>query len=134
MEEDFEDAPASHAIIASIESRWAKADQEVFLAAVILNPFYQSTPFATLHFLNNAGIRSLLSALWTRFYCTQPPDEFYTQIADYLGQRGMFENLKNEVNVAKVVCERTVCIFRVPSPTKSVLTRIFIYRMLRSIL
>jgi hypothetical protein len=132
MAEDPEDAPASRAIIESIESRWAKADQEVFLAAVILNPFYQSTPFATLNFLNNAGIRSLLTTLWTRFYRMQPPDEFYTQIADYLGRRGMFENLENEVNVAKVVCERTVCIF--PSPTKSVLTKIFIYRMLSSIL
>ncbi|KAH9983358.1 hypothetical protein BJV74DRAFT_777263, partial [Russula compacta] len=50
-------------IINSIEQWWAKADQDIFITAVILNPFYQSTPFMPLGFLNNASICSLLSIL-----------------------------------------------------------------------
>ncbi|OJA08695.1 hypothetical protein AZE42_13152, partial [Rhizopogon vesiculosus] len=35
-----------HAIINSLEKRWSKSDQTVFLAAVILNPLYKAKPFA----------------------------------------------------------------------------------------
>ncbi|GLB43960.1 putative protein of unknown function (DUF 659) [Lyophyllum shimeji] len=45
---DEDDAVGCNAIVQSIERRWAKADQEVFIAAVILNPLYQTTPFAQL--------------------------------------------------------------------------------------
>jgi hypothetical protein len=33
------------AIIKSIELRWSKSDQEVFISAVLVNPFYRTTPF-----------------------------------------------------------------------------------------
>ena len=45
---DPEDMVGCTAIIKSIEAQWATADQEIFIAAVVLNPFYQSTPFAAL--------------------------------------------------------------------------------------
>jgi hypothetical protein len=34
------------AILESIEKRWAKADQDVFIAAVLLNPFVKASPFS----------------------------------------------------------------------------------------
>lgn len=110
MSDDPNDTEACKSIIESIEKRWASTDQEIFIAAIILNPFYRNTTFATLNFLNNAGIRALLSHLWTRFYQTQPPDDFYTQVGDYLNQHRMFENLKTEVAVARVEAERKVCL------------------------
>src|SRR5271170_974873 len=67
---DVDDVVGCNAIIASLEARWATADQEIFIAAVVLNPFYQSTPFSALQFLTNAGIYSMLSRLWERFYRT----------------------------------------------------------------
>lgn len=109
MQTDADDAAACASIIASIEKRWAVSDQEIFVAAVLLNPFYRNTPFAPLSFLNNAGIRSLFVALWKRFYRENPPDSFYTEISDYLGETGIFENLKSEVNAALVVADRQVC-------------------------
>ncbi|KAH9988278.1 hypothetical protein BJV74DRAFT_796328 [Russula compacta] len=39
---DPDDAVGCQAIINSIEQWWAKADQDIFIAAVILNPFYAS--------------------------------------------------------------------------------------------
>lgn len=109
MQADAGDAVACDSIITSIEKRWAVSDQEIFVAAVLLNPFYRNAPFALLPFLNNAGIRSLLVALWKRFYRGPPPDSFYTEISDYLGEVGVFENLQNEVNAALVVADRQVC-------------------------
>ena len=50
-----EDLDAAAAIMESIKRHWAVADQQIFIAAVIVNPFYQGQPFAQLYFLNNAG-------------------------------------------------------------------------------
>jgi len=61
---DPEDVEGCTAIIESIEACWVIADQEIFIAAVVLNLFYQSTPFASLQFLTNAGIQSMLGHLW----------------------------------------------------------------------
>ncbi|KIJ07418.1 hypothetical protein PAXINDRAFT_90413, partial [Paxillus involutus ATCC 200175] len=38
-----EDTKAVSAIIQSIERRWAKCDQEILIAAVVINPFYKTT-------------------------------------------------------------------------------------------
>ena len=66
--EDDEDRPRATAIINSIEKRWAAADQEVFIAAVVLNPFFKTIPFANHISLTNAGIHTLLERLWLRFF------------------------------------------------------------------
>lgn len=66
--EDPEDFIGANRIKESLEQRWAVADQEVFIAAVILNPFYQGKPFAPLACLNIAGVHNLLTSLWARFH------------------------------------------------------------------
>lgn len=111
MQTDAEDVAACNSIIASIEKRWAVSDQELFVAAVLLNPFYRNSAFAPLQFLNNAGIRSLLVALWKRFYREHPPESFYIEISDYLAETGIFLNLKSEVSAALVVADRQVRAF-----------------------
>lgn len=37
---DEGDRIASHSIISSLEKRWMAADQDIFIAAVIVNPFF----------------------------------------------------------------------------------------------
>lgn len=105
---DQEDAEGCMAIIESIEARWATADQEIFIAAVVLNPFYQSTPFAPLQFLTNAGIHSMLERLWRRFYEKDPPPEFHPQITDYLRGTGQFCDLTSSCGIAEVAANREV--------------------------
>ena len=39
------DAPVRMAVLESAERRWANCDQEVFITAVIANPFYKVAPF-----------------------------------------------------------------------------------------
>jgi hypothetical protein len=102
---DPEDVVGCTAIIESIEARWATANQEIFIAAVILNPFYQSTLFAALQFLTNAGIHLLLTRLWEHFYRTVPPPEFHKQIIGYLNRTGLFADLRSVCNIAQVVAQ-----------------------------
>jgi hypothetical protein len=105
---DPEDIAGCTAIMDSIEARWATADQEIFIAAVILNPFYQGSPFAPLQFLTNAGIHAILTRLWEHFFRTTPPPEFHEQITGYLRGTGLFADLKSACSIAQVAANREV--------------------------
>ena len=93
------------AIIDSIEKRWACADQELFIASVILNPFYQSIEkclvFANLPFLNKAGIHALLARTYQRLFQQETSDKFTDNVDDYLGGKGLFSNL--DISVARFI-------------------------------
>lgn len=109
---DQEDMVGCMAIIESIEARWATADQEIFIAAVVLNPFYKSTPFSPLQFLTNAGIHSMLGRLWQRlFEEVVPPSEFHQQVNGYLHHTDLFCDLKSACGIAEVMAFREVMYF-----------------------
>jgi hypothetical protein len=87
---DEEDLDATATIMESLKWHWAVTDQQIFIAAVIVNPFYQGRPFAQLHFLNNNGIHSLLAHLFTRFYQVQAPQDFHAELTEYLTHMGHY--------------------------------------------
>ncbi|KAF8157696.1 hypothetical protein BJ912DRAFT_866740, partial [Pholiota molesta] len=91
---DAEDIPGRDAIIRSIEQRWEKTDQQVFIAAVILNPFTRLAPFGKL--FNNADVIEIISRLWQRFNRTQdlPTAIFLEQLSDYLTENDKFSPLR----------------------------------------
>uniref|UniRef100_A0A0W0F2I9 HAT C-terminal dimerisation domain-containing protein n=1 Tax=Moniliophthora roreri TaxID=221103 RepID=A0A0W0F2I9_MONRR len=92
------------AILQSLEKCWAKADQEVFVAAIILNPFFQSSPFSQDNiFFNIAGITALLSKLWKCFYYEDAPTALSIQIQAYLQQQGMFQTIESECKTVQGV-------------------------------
>ena len=110
--EDDEDRPRATSIINSIEKRWAAADQEVFIAAVVLNPFFKTIPFANHISLTNAGIHTLLECLWLCFFGGQnaavAPLELDTQIADYLMGTGVWVDLQTRTQIHKNKAEQNV--------------------------
>ena len=106
---DEEDLDAAAAITESLERRWAVADQQIFIAAVIVNPFYQGRPFTPLFFLNNAGIHALLSHLWTRFYQSHAPQEFHTELTEYLTHMGRYTTLGSHCGRASAKVQAKVC-------------------------
>ncbi|KAI0956286.1 hypothetical protein AcV7_006723 [Taiwanofungus camphoratus] len=61
---DVTERDVRQALLNSIEEQWSKADQDVFIAAIILNPFFRTYPFAPLHSLTNTGIYVLFERLW----------------------------------------------------------------------
>jgi hypothetical protein len=93
MEED-DDLPGVTAITESIERRWSKTDQEIFIVALIMNPFYGRDPLVKTQYFNNAGIMTLMGRIFKRLNKTDNvPTNFFIQLGDYLNKRGMFENL-----------------------------------------
>jgi hypothetical protein len=91
---DAEDLPGVTAIIGSIERRWSKTDQEIFIVALIMNPFYGRGPLAKIYHFNNAGIMSLIGRIFRRLNKTDViPQDFFLQLGDYLNKKGIFENL-----------------------------------------
>lgn len=97
---DRSDFLPCNTIIRSIEKRWAKTDQEVFIAAVILNPVFRTKPFTDLPFLTLGGIHVMLQRLWTRFYPNCPiPDELSDQVSDYFDGSGIFVNMEALIEI-----------------------------------
>lgn len=82
---------ARNTILASLERRWYQADHDVFLLAIVLNPFLRVGCFPL-----NSSLRSfselwqLISRAYMRVFATHiPPDEiFRTTFCDYLKKEG----------------------------------------------
>ncbi|KAK7059583.1 hypothetical protein R3P38DRAFT_2470738, partial [Favolaschia claudopus] len=65
---DHADRHVKKAVLASIELRWSKCDQDVFIAAWIFNLYFSVSWFKSHPFLSNRGIFSLLRRLHNRFF------------------------------------------------------------------
>ncbi|KAF8152004.1 hypothetical protein BJ912DRAFT_1027651 [Pholiota molesta] len=93
------DITSRDAILDSIEKRWAKTDQQVFICSVLLNPFYGLAPFASLHIFSRANIQILCEFLFQRFYKKEAPYKFGLDIYQYLDGTGeTFKQLKSQVD------------------------------------
>ena len=92
---DVDDLVGCTAIINSLEKRWLAADQTVFIATVIINPIFRTTPFAPHPRFINARIKSLLASLYSRFFQSDAPNAFYTELHDYLMGSGQYEGLES---------------------------------------
>jgi hypothetical protein len=88
---DSTDHNARNAVLESVEHCWAQVDQEVFIAAVILNPLYKDKPFNNITLTTCAGLMSLFSHLWKRFYGGIPPLELFTDLENYLRNSPEFQ-------------------------------------------
>jgi hypothetical protein len=84
------------AIINSIEARWNKSDQEIFISTVLVNPFYRTAPFAALPVFSKAYIRELFTKLYCRFFTVQPPSEFIEHTYNFLDGVGFSKDLKEK--------------------------------------
>ncbi|THU86619.1 hypothetical protein K435DRAFT_683254, partial [Dendrothele bispora CBS 962.96] len=104
------DTRGRDAIIVSIESRWLKTDQEIFVAAVLLNPVYRNTPFRQISMFNSAGIQELLTRLWHRFFPGERLTiEFSNHLDDYLYCRGFFSNIQARIQLEIGNATTNVC-------------------------
>ncbi|KAI0830187.1 hypothetical protein BC628DRAFT_1408347 [Trametes gibbosa] len=85
------------AVLRSLQMHWDKADQDVFLAAAILNPFLKCCPFRALPLVfAPAAVHTLLERLWNRFYPShEAPATFYNEVSQYLRETGDYINLSS---------------------------------------
>jgi hypothetical protein len=107
--------PGCTAILDSIEKRWAKADQDVFIAAVILNPFVKTAAFsAQVRFLTRAGVLALMKRLYQRFFSiTETTEEFdenmrqlFSNIEDYFSGSGICADMTQYVSAINDEAQR----------------------------
>lgn len=88
---DAEDGSAKEAVLASLDKRWAKADQSVFIAAVVLHPGLMISPFRKEGWNTRAGLYTVFGDLHKRFFPDDPiPPSLSQDIKDYLDNRGEF--------------------------------------------
>ncbi|KAJ3571948.1 hypothetical protein NP233_g3427 [Leucocoprinus birnbaumii] len=118
---DADDVYGSKAIIESLEKRWLKTDQDVLIAAVILNPFYQQRLYrSSSSFHNLIDITSLITRLWSRIYGgQQPPLSFSAEIREYLESRGRYSqmNMALQMEVHDSAAESTrKGVYSAPNP------------------
>ncbi|KAI5898768.1 uncharacterized protein SCHCODRAFT_02173469 [Schizophyllum commune H4-8] len=91
------DAHGSKAIIASIETRWSKCDQIVFIIAIILNPFYRTAPFCSRMTIPN-NIYPLVKKLYIRFFGgDSAPASLYNELISYLNNANFYASLPDFV-------------------------------------
>ncbi|CAA7262560.1 unnamed protein product [Cyclocybe aegerita] len=96
-----EDPMGHDTIITSLELRWSKADQELFISAIVINPFYCSLPFSeNASFMTVTRLESLLSRLWMRLNksLTPPPTEFTKHAHEFLTETGHFQTVGHDAD------------------------------------
>lgn len=103
------DLTSCNAILASLEKRWKKADQEVFLAAIMVNPFYQMAPFKPLARFMQANVVAMLTRVYCQLFWDNPPAEFGEHIVNFFDKKGYFRNLTMQITDALSVAVKKVC-------------------------
>ncbi|KAJ6632431.1 hypothetical protein B0H10DRAFT_1938054 [Mycena sp. CBHHK59/15] len=85
------------AVLNSLETRGKKAggEQEVFIAAVLLTPFFKNALFARIPILNRAGIDLTFERLWTRFFRETVPSDLRKNSREYFDGTGFFAGLQS---------------------------------------
>ncbi|KAI0308727.1 ribonuclease H-like domain-containing protein, partial [Amylostereum chailletii] len=80
-------------ILKSISKRWSDTDQEVFLLALILNPYIRQTAFkAGSTFASNSTCWMLFRRVYKRMLQRDPPKGTRKVFIDYLCQAGWFSD------------------------------------------
>ena len=103
-----QDAVGCQAILDSIEARWAKSDQEVFVATVIVNPFFRMSAFRPLQCFNKAEIRVLFTRLYRRFFAVEPPHTFIEDTYNFLDGKELFQAIRSEIDYETEAATRKV--------------------------
>ena len=88
------DDHAATSILSSLEKCWMAADQDVFIATMIVNPFFHTEPFSLHSRFVVAGVIELLGCLYTRFFQEEPPYSFSAELHDYLMADGQYTKLR----------------------------------------
>ncbi|THU88733.1 hypothetical protein K435DRAFT_556512, partial [Dendrothele bispora CBS 962.96] len=87
-------------ILDSLEKRWKKADRDVFVLAIVFNPYIRKKAFNKSSRLSAvAGLRNIAVRTFKRFYQDEEPNlEFRSSFSDYLNEIGKWTNTEMDLN------------------------------------
>jgi len=106
---DEDDRVASTSINSSLEKWWMAADQDIFIAAVIVNPFFRVGLFGHNPRFVIAGVIDLLERLYTRFFQEEPPFVLGRELHDYLTGEGRYVALRATCVRHELTAREQVC-------------------------
>ena len=92
----------------SLEKRWAKADQDVFILAVFLNPYVWRRAFSHVA-LTHANIYEIAARLLTCIFDQQPDLNFLKAFKDYMNDTGDFSSQIMGLDMMKKLYDEQVC-------------------------
>jgi hypothetical protein len=125
-----EDADVKRQVLASLEKRWAAADQDPFIAAVILNPFLRGDFLGRRHIgLTTIGLCNMLKRLRSRVFRVDADAGFQAAFMDYYSKRNEFspeamaladwtELAKSSVSCLHLKLETVIIILKLTSNNK----------------
>lgn len=85
----------------SINKQWLSSDQDIFLAAIILNLTHKTRPFAKSSWFSHGQVIILLLRLWTRFFRQAAPANFIHDVPNYLLERGPYASIPDLMDLAR---------------------------------
>ena len=91
-------------IIGSLEKRWAKADQEVFILAVSFSPYIRQQPYSHSA-LTHAHLYDMASRVFKWIYNENPNLDFLKAFEDYFDNRNEFLSARMELDMMKSMYE-----------------------------
>ena len=92
----------------SLEKRWAKADQDVLILAVFLNPYILWRAFSRVA-LTHAKIYEIAVCLLTRIFNQQPDLDFLKAFKDYFSNTANFSSQNMALDMIKKLYDGQVC-------------------------
>lgn len=91
-------------IIGSLEKRWKKADQEVFILAVLFNPYIRGRCFNS-EAISEADLYAVAKSVVQRVLQLQPDIHFFQAFSDYLRGEKEFSDRLMCLDEIKENCE-----------------------------
>lgn len=107
------DEDLRNGIIKSVEKRWKKADQDIFIVAVFLNPFIRDTVF-NKEFLTEAQLYNIVERTYERVLRCDSDLDFLEAFEDYKWSRGEFSDDEMSLSLMKEKFKHEVCYPQVP--------------------
>ncbi|GJE84312.1 hypothetical protein PsYK624_003880 [Phanerochaete sordida] len=83
------DPAVSAKVHGSMERRWSRADQDLYILAVFFNPYIRSSCFAT-EYLPSATLIDIAHRAFKRFFGCEPDAGFRSALVDYIRRRAEF--------------------------------------------
>ncbi|KAL1743828.1 hypothetical protein HDZ31DRAFT_9135, partial [Schizophyllum fasciatum] len=109
------DVIGRQAILNSLEKRWSKCEQDVYIAAVILNPFIRMDAFKRKYNISQVcrpvslALFDLFSKLFKRFFrASDDPEGLFDDITDYVGHSGPYASFERISKQLKGAAQRKV--------------------------
>ncbi|KAH7338638.1 hypothetical protein B0J17DRAFT_551480, partial [Rhizoctonia solani] len=94
-------------VLASLERRWSKADQDPFTLAVFLSPFIRSRLFNRENILlNRSALYGVIKRVFRRVFCKDNDLELYEAFLDYYEFRSEFSSDRWDYQEQQALHER----------------------------